>query len=158
MFPLRAGIHQQRHLLRRPPPPVRPLHQVVPQPRPGPGPLWPRRHPRGEFFTHSTHCLVPLHVHYTTSTTLSPTRGRMPAGAVGRASPSRRPATRWSASSSPSTLRWSTRRAKRALNRRAARSRGPASLSRHWWHHSSRIGESVCPCASAWGFNGMRDF
>ena len=54
---------------------------------------------------------------------------------------------------STGTPRWSTRtrkRARKTQQRRAARSRGPAHPSRRWRHHSS-IGESVCPCASAWG-------
>jgi hypothetical protein len=54
---------------------------------------------------------------------------------------------------STGTPRWSTRRARKCARktqqRRAARSRGPAHPSRRWRHHS--IGESVCPCASAWG-------
>ena len=42
---LGASVLITTPLLCRPPPSVRPLHQVVPQPRPGPGPLRPRRHP-----------------------------------------------------------------------------------------------------------------
>jgi hypothetical protein len=40
------GIHKQRHVLPRPVPQVRPLHQELHVARTGPGPLWPRRHPR----------------------------------------------------------------------------------------------------------------
>lgn len=70
MFPLRVGLHQQRHVLPRPEPPLRPVHALVHVPRARPRPLWRRCHPRGEFFTHSNPCLVPSRVYYTTSTTL----------------------------------------------------------------------------------------
>lgn len=50
---LRAGLDQQRALLRRPPPPLRSAHQGVHPAHPGHGPLGPRRAPwRCEFPPH----------------------------------------------------------------------------------------------------------
>ena len=111
-----AGQHEQRHVLPRPAPQVRPVHLQLYVARAGPGPLWPRRDPRGEFFTHSNHCLVPLHVHYTTSITLPLRRARTRAGVGGSRSRSRPRATAWCPSSSRSTRRWSTPSALRAAS------------------------------------------
>ena len=108
-----TGLHKQRHVLPRPQPPVRPVHQVLPVAHPRPGPLWPGRHPGSE-----PRCLFSNLVRVGLQTSHNnpnpnPDRTRMPAGGGARASRSRPRATAWCRWSSPSTPRWSTRRPKK---------------------------------------------
>ena len=144
------GIHKQRDVLPRPQPPVRPVHQVLPVARPGPGPLWPRRDSGSKPTRFQTlHPPLSLHTCYTTSTTVPqrrathshlacPSLGRTPAGGGARASRSRPRATAWSRSSSPSTRRWCTRRPKQ---RRRPR------LPRHQRHPTKCLYPRPCVCA-----------
>ena len=54
-----AGLDQQRHVLPRTAPQVRPVHQELHVAHPGPGPLWPRRHSWSKRCTHFNAFLAP---------------------------------------------------------------------------------------------------
>ena len=127
------GLDQQRDLLPRPAPQVRPLHQVVHVAHPGPGPLRAGRDPRGALARAASQPRAPAHARSVT--------GRTRAGAAASRSRSRRPATRWSASSWRSTRRWSTRRRKQ-------RRRWTGTTSKRAFEEARARGEEGGACAA----------
>ena len=115
-----AGLDQQRDVLHRPAPPLRPVHQGLLLARAGAGPLWAGRDSGAP--PAASHAPI---LSAATRLNACPVWCRATrAGGAGKVCPSRRRGIRWSASSWPARRRWSTRSApKRAYLRRQARMR-----------------------------------